>query len=315
MKYIQKLFSSLGTLNNITLYFDEKDSKKANIVMQNIEDYCNELDDKLSIFKENSEINKINNNASIQFIQVSKDTFEIIKLAKEFGKMTNGAFDITVKPLVDLWTKSRKENVIPNDKNIKDFLRKVNYNNIILNDKDNSVMLKNEGQSIDLGGIAKGYIIDKIKEILKYNEFNNAIINLGGTVSSIGEKRTIGIRNPFTPMNSDKEVQEVMEVESIDEDIVTSGIYEQFINKDGKIYHHILNPTTGYPTETKIVSATLIGKNGAELDSIATACFTLGIEKSSKLVKKQNINAIFILDDGKLFYTESLKNRIIMKEK
>lgn len=314
-KYIQKLFSSLGTLNNITLYFNEEDSEKANTVMQTIEDYCNELDDKLSIFKEKSEINRINNNAGIKFVQVSQDTFEIIKMAKEFGKITNGAFDITIKPLVDLWSEARKEKNIPKKIKLKDFLRKINYNNIILNDKDHSVMLKKQGQSIDLGGIAKGYVIDKVKYILQSNGFSNAIINLGGTVSSIGEKRKIGIRNPFTPMNSSKEVQKVMEIECIEEDIVTSGIYEQFINKNGKIYHHILNPYTGYPTENQMVSVTLIGNNGAELDSIATACFTLGIEKSIKLLNQLNINAIFILDDGKIFYTEGLKNRMIMEEK
>lgn len=313
MKYIQKLFSSLGTLNNITLYFDEKDSEKANNVMKNIEDYCNELDDKLSIFKEKSEVNLINNNAGIKLIQVSKDTFDMIKIAKECGKITNGAFDITIKPLVDLWTKARKEKNIPNNENIKFFLRKINYNDIILSD-DNCIMLKNKGQAIDLGGIAKGYIIDKVKNIIKDNEFTNAIINLGGTVFSIGEKRKIGIRNPFTPVNSGEEVKEVLSIESIDEDIVTSGIYEQFINKDGKIYHHILNPNNGYPTDTQIVSATLIGSNGAELDSLATACFTLGLEKSTKLLLKQKIDAIFILKDGKIFYTDGLRNKIIMKE-
>jgi thiamine biosynthesis lipoprotein len=171
-------------------------------------------------------------------------------------------------------------------------------------------MLKNKDESIDLGGIAKGYIIDKIKNIIISNGFCNAIINLGGTVSSIGEKRNIGIRNPFTPINSGNKVDKVIELESINDDVITSGIYEQFISKDGKIYHHILNPNTGYPTDNEIISVTLIGQNGAELDSFATACFSLGLDKSSQLLRNRKIDGIFILNDGRFFYTDGLKDKI-----
>lgn len=312
MKYIQKIFSSLGTLNRITLYCNDE-SLKAKEVMNYIENYCNVMDDRLSVFKETSEVSHINRMSGIKPVKVSGDTFEIIKIAKIIAKETDGAFDITMKPVVDLWSKARAEKRIPSKESIKETLSKVNYNDIILKEKQKSVLLKNKGEQIDLGGIAKGYIIDKIKEIIIENGFSDAIINLGGTVSSIGEKRKIGIRNPFTPMSPNSKQEIIMEVESKDDDIVTSGVYEQCIKKNGKIYHHILDPQTGFPADTEIISATLIGKNGAKLDSLATACLVLGLEKSNRLVNAQKINAVFVLNDGKIFYTKDLKSIINMK--
>lgn len=310
MKKIVKMFSSLGTLNTITIYFENEDSKKANITINKIEEFINELDNKLSIYKSSSEISLINQNAGNEFKKVSKDTFEILKLAKKYSKVTNGAFDITTKPLTDLWRKNKMKLNIPKPEEVKECLRNVNYNNIILNKKEQSIMLQNKGQEIDLGGIAKGYIIDKIKSILKNNNFNNAIINLGGTVSSIGEHRNIGIRNPFIPINQSGKNEFFAIINSIDENIVTSGSYEQYYKKDGKIYHHILNPKTGYPTETEFVSVTLVGNNGAELDALATGCFILGLEKSFRLIKKRKINAIFVLNNGKIYITDDLKDRV-----
>ena len=107
-------------------------------------------------------------------------------------------------------------------------------------------------------------------------------------------------------MNQNSKQEIIMELESKDDDIVTSGVYEQCVEKNGKIYHHILNPQTGFPADTEIISATLIGKNGAELDSLATACLVLGLEKSNKLVNGKKINAVFVLNDGKIFYTKKV---------
>jgi thiamine biosynthesis lipoprotein len=170
-------------------------------------------------------------------------------------------------------------------------------------------MLRDKGQSIDLGGIAKGYVLDKIKNILSSNNINNAIINLGGSVISIGEVRNIGIRNPFTPMNEFKKQSIFASLQTVDECIVTSGIYEQYFKKDGEIYHHILSPLTGYPTKTELISATIVGNCGAELDALATACFVLGLEKSVKLIQNENLNAVFILENGSIFITEGLKEK------
>lgn len=166
-KTIQKIFSSLGTLNTITVYFNENENKKVKDTMQYIEQYVNEIDDKFSVFKETSEISKINKNAGIELVKVSHDTFEILKLSKKYGNITKGAFDITTKVLTDLY---KSKNYSIESEKIKVALRKVNYNDIILDEENKSVMLENKGQAIDLGGIAKGYVSDKIKAIFKEKE-------------------------------------------------------------------------------------------------------------------------------------------------
>ena len=298
MKKIEKIFTALGTINNITLYFDDIDTIKAHNTLNLIEEYINDLDNKLSIFKSTSEISLINNNN--KYIKVSNDTFKIIKLAKEYSKITYNTFDITTKPLKDIWLNK----TIPNNKEIKNILKLINYKDIILNNKDMSIKLRHKGQAIDLGGIAKGYIIDKIKDILKNNNFNNALINLGGTVSSIGEYRNIGIRNPFNKNNY------FATINSKDEDIITSGSYEQYYKINNKVYHHIIDPKTGYPADTDLISVTLIGNTGAKLDALATSCIILGFNKSIKLIKKNKINAIFVLNNGKIYITDSIKDRV-----
>lgn len=299
MKKIEKIFTGLGTINTITLYLNDIDTIKANNTLNTIEQYINDLDNKLSIFKDTSEISLINNNN--KYIKVSSDTFNIIKLAKEYS---NKSFDITIKPLKDIWLKCIKDKTIPTNKEIKNILKLINYKDILLNNKDMSIKLRNNKQAIDLGGIAKGYIIDKIKNILKDNNFNNALINLGGTVSSIGEYRNIGIRNPFNKNNY------FATINSIDEDIVTSGLYEQYYKINNKVYHHIIDPKTGYPADTDLISVTLIGNNGSILDALATSCIVLGFNKSIKLIKKYNINAIFVLNNGKIYITDNIKDRV-----
>lgn len=306
-KTLRKIISSMGTINEITLNIEEEKIEKARSVMNDIENYLLEIDDKFSIFKKNSEISLINNNAGIKETKVSKDTFEIIKLSKEYGILTNGAFDITIYPLSTLWKESIKNKKVP--QNFNTYLRNVNYNDIILNEDKQSVMLLNKGQSIDLGGISKGYILDKVKQKLIENNLHNVLINLGGTISSIGEKRKIGIRNPFTSVKKNNS-KSFAEINLINEDIVTSGIYEQCFEKDGKIFHHIISPFSGKPTDTDIISVTLIGNEGAKLDAIATSIFVQGANKGRDLLQSEKIKGIFVLKNGNAWITENLKNKV-----
>ena len=293
------MFHALGTLNIITIYSDESKKEKIYAIVEYIENYIKEIDDKFSVFKNTSEITSINNNAGKKFITVSKNTFEVLKLSKDYGDLTQGIFDITVKPYNDL-IKNKENSVKVNNNSIN-----VNYNDIILNENNQSVMLKNKGQGIDLGGIAKGFVIDKIVEILKENEITNAIINLGGTVFNVGKKRDIGIRNPFLPMNDVKKDIPILTIKSENEIFVTSGLYEQ--------KEHIINPKTGKTVNTKIISITIIGNNGIKQDVLATSLFMLELEKSINILKKHDLQAIFIFADGKIFATDGLKKRIKME--
>lgn len=302
MKTIKKIFSSLGTVNTITVYVNENESEKAKKTLEFTEQYINKIDDKFSVFKNTSEISNINKNAGIKPVNVSDDTFEILKLSKVYSATTEGAFDITTKPVTDYY-----KNSIENVEEFNETLRKVNYNCLIIDEENQSVMLKNKWQAIDLGGIAKGYVIDKIIEIFKENKIENAIINLGGTIYNIGEKRNIGIRNPFNPINISNKDDSIITIESENEIFVTSGLYEQG--------EHIIDPKTCKKVKTDIISVSIIGNNGAEQDAIATACFVLGIEKSVELLKIRNLQGIFILKNGQIFATEAIQKRIkLLKE-
>lgn len=302
MKTIQKIFSSLGTLNTITVYINENESEKVKNILDKVEQYVNEIDDKFSIFKDTSEISNIKKNAGIEPINVSDDTFEILKLSKKYSVITEGTFDITAKPITDYY-----KNLLEHIEDFNETLRKVNYNDVIIDEENQSIRLKNKGQAIDLGGIAKGYVIDKIIEIFKENKIENAIINLGGTIYNIGETRNIGIRNPFNPINISKKDESIITIESENEIFVTSGLYEQG--------EHIIDPKTSKKVETDIISVSIIGNNGAEQDAIATACFVLGIEKSVKLLNERNLQGIFILKNGQIFATDGMKKRIkLLKE-
>lgn len=301
MKTIQKIFSSLGTLNTITVYVNENELERIKNILDKVEQYVNEIDDKFSVFKDTSEISNINKNAGINTVTVSKDTYEILKLSKEYGDLTQGTFDITLKPYIDIIKNKDKIN------NFNIYSININYNDIILDEENQAAMLKNKGQAIDLGGIAKGYVIDKIIEIFDKNKIENAIINLGGTIFNIGEKRNIGIRNPFNPINLSKIDESIIKIESENEIFVTSGLYEQG--------EHIIDPKTCKKVKTDIISVSIIGNNGAEQDAIATACFVLGIEKSVELLKIRNLQGIFILKNGQIFATDGMQKRIkLLKE-
>ena len=140
--------------------------------------------------------------------------------------------------------------------------------------------------------------------MLKENDINNATINLGGTIYNIGEERNIGIRNPFLPMNDIKQDIPILAISSKNEIFVTSGLYEQ--------KEHIINPKTGKSVKTDIISITIIGNNGTKQDVLATSLFLMKLDKSIELIKEQNLQAIFIFKDGRIFATEGLKNRIKM---
>ena len=296
---IQKIISALGTVNTVFAKFDEKDREKVNNALTLAEQYIRELDDRLSVFKPDSEISRLNKSAG-KAVTVSADTMEIIKLSVIYNDLTDGTFNIGTKPLTDLYRREKPD---------KSALAKaVNAANsrIIINGNNNTVKLKNKNAALDFGGIAKGYAMDKLLALFKEHGVENAMINLGGTVCSIGEARKIGIQNPFTPVNSGGKQEIIAYAESSDEIFVTSGTYESG--------NHIINPKTGEPAEAEILAVTVIGKNGALLDAVATACVVKGLNGAVKLLEKNNLGGIFVLTDGKIYITNNVKDRIIIKE-
>ncbi|MBE6067575.1 MAG: FAD:protein FMN transferase [Clostridium lundense] len=268
-----------------------------------------EVDDKMSVTKPTSEISLINKNAGKAYVKVSDDTFYVIKKSLEYSKLSKGAFDITIGPLSSLWGIGTDKANLPKDSDIKERLKLINYNDVLIKEDTKEVKLKNPNQAIDLGGIAKGYTADLVKDILEKNKIKTAFINLGGNVLTVGKKLdgslwNIGVQDPL------KERGEYFAIAKVgNKSVVSSGNYERFFMKDGKRYHHILNTKTGYPSESGIIATTIISDKSVDGDALSTSTFVLGVDEGMKLIESlDGVEAVFITADKKVYYTSGLKD-------
>ena len=180
--------------------------------------------------------------------------------------------------------------------------------------KDGKVKLSDRGAKLDLGGIAKGYIADRMRDYLRSEGITAGIISLGGNVLTLGEKEegmyTVGIQRPFAPQGTTLGTLSVR-----DASVVSSGIYERYYRVDGRLYHHILDTDTGYPVENNLYQVTIISESSMAGDALSTACFALGLEDGMALVEQQaNIEAIFVTDDGKLHCSSGIGDTVIFNE-
>lgn len=307
--YIDKEFHALGTINYIKIYdyFDES-------VLQQAVSRVNEIEQHMSAFLKGSDISRINGKAGEGFVEIHKDTLLLLKRGTSFSNLSDGAFDMTVRPLVELWGIGKKQNYIPSDKEIHSILKLVNYKDLILDEKNNLAMMKHPGQSVDLGGIAKGYAADEVKRILKENHVTSAIINLGGNVITIGNRPDgelwkIGIQNPMAKTGVFLGKLSVSE-----KTIVTSGSNERFFIKDGVRYHHILDAKTGFPANSSLLSVTVVSDCSMDADALTTALFVLGLKDGIQLLKKYHAEAIFVAENLGLYLTEGLINNFTINK-
>lgn len=276
-------FFCLDTVCTITIYGQSQ--KTADQLLEEAYETCVAYENLLSKTVEGSDIYKINN-ADGQPVEVSDETIEVIKKGLEFGALSDGKFDITIGAVSGLWDFSSEDPSVPDDSDIQDALKTVDYTQVKIS--GNKVSLKKEGAQLDLGGIAKGYIADRITEQLAEGGVDKAIINLGGNIVAMGEKEdgaawTIGIERPYSDRT---EIIGAVQVE--DETVTTSGVYERCFESDGKLYHHVLDPETGYPAEVRAEAVTVEGPSGmsAESDALGTVFLMLGSEGSEKILEK-----------------------------
>ena len=298
----QKIFFAMGTVNTITV-FEEADE-----ALSAAKERVKDLDRKLSAYSHDSEIFAINSRAGIAPVAVSMDTFRLIKHSVMYSRLTDGLFDITSRPLSQLWKNVVKCGQLPDENTLKEARKLVNYRDIILDYQKRTVMLKNKGQQIDLGAIAKGYAADEVKNILHAYGIKNAVINFGGTIINMGKQRNIGIQMPFAPNGQSAASIKVENGKAV----VSSGLYEQFCIINDQFIHHISDIRTGKPSDSGLIGVTLVGDYSEELDALATAAFIMGAEKSMELLKQHNIEALFITGDNKVYVTENLREIIRM---
>jgi thiamine biosynthesis lipoprotein len=261
-------------------------------------------------FQEDSLISKINRAAGSEPVSVDMDTFEVLRLSKLYSDLTEGAFDVTVGPLADLWREAIREQRLPTDEGVWNALKLVGWRDMEIDEGTSTVRLRQPGQRIDLGGIAKGYAADGLKERLKARGVRRALLDLGGTVATLGCRLPVGVRDPFRP---DGAPMGTLMLE--DRVAVTSGVYERCAWVDGRRYHHIADPRTGYPAQSGLVSVTLVGERGAALDALATAALILGPERTMPLLKAQSMDAVFVTDQGQVLVTRGLKNQFRLLNK
>ncbi|BAL81081.1 FAD:protein FMN transferase [Caldisericum exile] len=278
-------------------------------IVNEIESEINRLNLLFDDFNPNSEVSKINSNAGVKPVDVSPETVDIIKKAKDMYFKTDGSFNIMIAPVLNLWGFKTGEFRVPSDSEIESALKLTNN----INDIEiihNSVFLKRSGEEIDLGGIAKGYTLDKVYEILKRNNINKAIVNMGGNVLVYSKNPDdvfkIGIKHPRS-----NGIIAVVQVKS-GTFIATSGDYERFFEYNGVRYCHIIDPKTGKPAQ-RVVSTTAITNVGYIGDVLSTAMFVEGKEGTFSLANKFNIASVVVDDSLKIFYTDNLKGLITLE--
>lgn len=299
----------LDTVNQITL-IDVTESK-AKKILPEVDKIILGIHNAMSMQMNSSELSKINQNAGIKPVKVSEDTFNVVKKAVYYSGIIGNTFDVTVGPLSSLWNIGNEKAKVPTKTSIDSAIGLINYKDIVLNEKDHTIFLKRKGMKMDLGGIAKGYCADKVYEYLKENGVDNAIINLGGNIFVMGQNSkkkdfVVGIQDP-----SIKGSDPMASIQTTNMSIVTSGIYERFIEQDGKLYHHMLDPKTGYPFDNNLSSVTIISPKSIDGDALSTSLFGLGLEAGLKKAEElKDVEAVFITKDSKVYVSSGLKNKI-----
>lgn len=299
----------LGTVCTIKIYDHITDT-----AFEQVFSKLRELEDKMSVNKDKSEVIDINIAAGKEYVKVSEDTFNVIKQGLYFSSLYD-EFDITIGPVVKLWNIGFDSARIPEESEIKAKLPLVNYKNVAIDEEAKAVMLKEEGMMLDLGGIAKGYAADEAVKVLKKNGVEHAIVNLGGNVMTLGGRPggttwMIGVQHPFSSRG-----EYVGTVRIADKTVVTSGIYERYIKQEDKIYHHIIDKATGYPVDNNLLSVTIVTNQSIRGDGMSKV-FAMGVEMGLEYVKTlKDIEAIFITKDNKIYITPGLKDNFELTDK
>ena len=282
-----------NTVVTITLYDAEED------LMQEIWTACQRYEKLLSKTVEGSDVDRINHSGG-EAVAVDPETWAILARAKEISAKSGGAFSITIAPISAMWDFTEGTKRMPSDEERLAALPLVDDSRIELLE-DSKVRLP-EGMMIDLGGIAKGYIADHIAALVR-PRCSGAICNFGGNVYAIGSKPDgsafrVGVRDP----QSESGIKCLLTVR--DTSVVTSGIYERWFERDGVIYHHILNPSTGLSSDSDVAGATIIAESSMDADAFATACVVLGSEKAIQLLESLGLPGLIILRDGTILTTQ-----------
>lgn len=298
-------FFAMDTFMSVSVYGDKQDDAEQAAVA--CEQAVNALEPALSRTREDSDLYRLNH-ADGAVCEVSEDTYAAIEAAVQYAELTGGAFDPTMAPLTDLWGINTENAHVPAQAEIDEALTHVGYQNVKLLGS-NQVQLEN-GAQLDLGGIGKGFATDAVSALLAQQPegaATGALVQLGGNIGAFGDNPSrdggnwvVGVADP------DNNAEFVATVEVRDASVVTSGDYERYFEQDGKRYHHIFDPETGYPADTGLRSVTVIDQNSTRADAMTTALFVMGLDDGLAFCKENNIAAVFITADKQIYPSDAV---------
>lgn len=297
----EKTSVAMGTVVTVNLFgFGAKND------LDKIETEINGLENSvLSWRKEGSDVYRINKGSGTQ-VSVSPDTVKIIGQCIDISDDCGGVFDITIGNVTKLWDFGGNNQRLPSDDEIKTALGSVGYKNVSIS--GNAVQIK-KGQSLDLGAVGKGFVCDKIKELLDKGRTKSAVVSVGGSLLIYGNRTfSVGIINP----DNDKQSMGTLKLK--DTCVSTSGNYEKYFEQDGKRYHHILNATTGYPATSEFKSVTVVCESGLISDALSTVCYIAGYRKSVEILKKFDAEAVFIFNNNAVRVTDGLSGKFTVTD-
>ncbi|WP_025728842.1 FAD:protein FMN transferase [Atopobacter phocae] len=296
----------LDTVVQLKIYHDGQEK-----VMEEAFDLVRHFDDIWSPNGTKSEVKQINQAAGDHPVKVSKDTIDVLLDGQPYEEKSQGYFDLTVDPIVRLWQIGTDQARVPEESEIKAALPLIDYQQIEIKPDEQTVYLPQKGMGVQIGSIAKGYIADRLKELFESKGITTAIINLGGNVVVMGQSPSredgwnVGVQDP-----DETRGEVVGSVIIKDSSIVTSGIYERFFEQDGKMYHHILNPKTGYPVDNDISGVSVFTKESVDGDALSTTLFALGVKDGLALIESlDEVEAVFVLKDHRVITSSGLEGR------
>lgn len=295
-------FFAMDTAMDFTVYGDAA-------LLDEAETLIGSLEEQVSVTDEHSDIYAIDHTGSGS---LSGNAAELMEQALELCRRTGGALDISVYPIVQAWGFTTGSYQVPDEETIQSLLPLVDYTQIQY-DAATGVVTLPEGMEIDLGSVAKGYAGQLAAQMLREHGVQSALLNLGGNVQTVGTKPDgspwqIGIKDP-----QGEDAMMVLSVE--DQAVVTSGGYERYFEQDGQTYWHIMDPSTGHPADSGLLSVTIVGKQGIICDGLSTSLFVMGLEKAADLwAQSCDFEAVFVTAPGEVYITEGLRDRFALTE-
>lgn len=287
-------------------------------LIHGVNELLHSMEDEWSAYQDGSVPAKINAKAAVSPVEVTDEQYAVIRDIYDFSAMTEGRFDLTIAPLVKLWNITSGEAVVPPANRISSALSHVGYENVLLDDEAKTVYLSRPGVELDFGGSVKGYAVEKVLDYYRDNDVDGAMISIGGSVAVTGKKPIedggetdfrIGLRDPLGKASDYYGVLTLA-----DKIICSSGAYERYFEQDGVVYHHILDPMTGYPAESDLLSVTVVSEDGLLCDCLSTWLYMGGSDLVREHLNEADYSVIAVDDEMQIWMSDDLEEHFTLRQ-